>query len=536
MAFDPDVYLSEAGFDPDVFLEPLKRPKIPKKPTPVDYGQALVSGANILAPSIMGLPVDTARALANLGVAGYGIARKEIGEALGEEGYIPPEPLPSMPGGSEWMKEKMAAGTQALGGGDPFALADPSDPTQQKLQMAGGILGAGLMGPATGLKQVAANVARMGVPTAGALGMQEAFPDQPLAPMVGMMAAPASIAGIKAALPKGVQASKAFIKAHQLGYKIPPAMAKPSLKQSMVEGFGGTTPVSQKASIYNQKITNDLVKRDIGYPKDAPLTVEGLGAVRAQAGRAYDAASKAGTLITDATYVKALNRIAKKGTALSREFPKLAKKDVVKLTEDFSGKKLMSSEATVEAIKQLRADSSAGYTSMDPATKAMAKAQGKVADTLDGLLSRNLSKTAPEIVPALKDARVKIAKTYTVQKVLKGEDVNAVALGNILTKGKPMSGLMMDVAKFGQKFPKAAQVNVPQYTTIRPMDYAMGMGGAMVSPGYASLMAARPTARSLMLSKPYQGMLAKQPGAGMTAIPKEAQYGAMATMLEQLQK
>jgi len=473
--------------------------------------------------------------LANLGIAGYGVARKEIGEALGEEGYIPPEPLPPMPGGTEWMKEKMAAGTQALGGGDPFALADPSDPTQQRLQMAGGVLGAGLMAPAAGVKQMAANVARMAPPAAGAVGMQAAFPEQPLAPMVGMMT-PAGISAVKSALPKGVQASKEFIKAHQLGYKVPPAMAKPELKQSLIEGFGGTTPTSQKASIHNQQITNNLVKRDIGYPKDAPLTVEGLDAVRAQAGLAYNRASKAGTLITDASYTKALNKITKRGTAIAKEFPNLNKKDVTRMVEGFSDKKLVSSEATVEAIKQLRADSNAGYISLDPATKAMAKAQGKMADALDGLLSRNLSKTAPEIVPALKDARIKIAKTYTVQKALKGEDINAVALGNILTKGKPMSGLMRDVAKFGQKFPKAAQVNVPQYTTIRPMDYAMGMGGAMVDPMYAALLGARPAARSLMMSKPYQGMLARQPGAGLMQIPKEAQAGAMATMLEQIQK
>ena len=428
--------------------------------------QAVISGANTLLPALAGMPVDFARTIANIGTAAYGVGRKEIGELLGEEGYIPPEPLPPMPGGSEWMKEKMTAGTQAVGGGDPFAMADPSDPTQQKLHLAGSVLGAGLMAPAAGVKQAAANVARMGVPAAGAVGMQTAFPEQPLAPLVGMMGAPAGLAAIKSkAAP-----TRAFLKAHKLGYKVPPALAKPSLKQNIVEGFGGTTPVSQKASLANQKITNELVRKDLGYPKDVPLSREGLAAMRAEAGSAYDHASKAGTLITDKTYTSNLNAIAQKGTALAKEFPELAKKDVTKMVEGFAGKKLVSSEAAVEAIKQLRADSSAGYTSLDPATKAMAKAQGKMADALDGLLYRNLSKTQPEIAPALKAARVKIAKTYTIEKALKGENVDAVALGRELKKGKPLSGGIKSAAEFGEVFPKAAKSDLPQYTTVSPMD------------------------------------------------------------------
>jgi len=502
------------------------------EPTAADYGQALVSGANILAPSLAGLPVDTARALANLGIAGYGVARKEIGEALGEEGYIPPEPLPPMPGGSEWMREKMTAGTQALGGGDPFALADPTDPTQQKLQMAGGIFGAGLMAPAAGVKQAAANIARMGVPAAGAVGMQAAFPEQPLAPMVGMMGAPAGLAAIKS---KGVAPTKAFLKAHKLGYKVPPALARPSLKQNIVEGFGGTTPVSQKASLANQKITNELVKKDLGYPKDVALSREGLASMRAEAGMAYENAKVIGAFKADTPYTKALGNIAKRGSAMARDFPQAVRKDISEMVQGYAKKK-MSAEGTIDAVRQLRAESNAGYGSSDPAIAGMAKAKGKVANALETLMERQAAKTHPELVPDLRAARQKIAKTYTIEKALKGENVDAVALGRELKKGKPLSGGIKAAAEFGEVFPKAAKSDLPQYTTVRPMDYAMGIGGAMVDPVYASLMAARPAARSLMLSKPYQGMLARQPGTGLMQIPKEAQAGAMATMLEQLQK
>jgi len=527
MAFDPDAYLAES-FDPSAFLG--AEEERPKEPTAADYGQALVSGAASLAPSIMGLPVDTARALANLGVAGYGVARKEIGEALGEEGYIPPEPLPPMPGGSEFMKEWLTGETRALGGGDPFALADPTDPTQQKLQMAGGILGAGLMAPAAGVKQAAANIARMGVPAAGAVGMQAAFPEQPLAPMVGMMGAPAGLAAIRSkAAP-----TRSFLKAHKLGYKVPPALAKPSLKQNIIEGFGGTTPVSQKASLANQKITNELVRKDLGYPKDVPLSREGLAAMRAEAGGAYENAKVIGTFKADTRYIKALGNIAKRGSAMARDFPQAVRKDVNDMVKTYS-KKQMSAEGTIDAVRQLRAESNAGYGSTDPAISGMAKAKGKVAGALETLMERQAAKTHPKLVPELREARQKIAKTYTVEKALKGENVDAVVLGRELKKGKPLSGGIKAAAEFGEVFPKAAKSDLPQYTTVRPMDYAMGIGGAMVDPVYASLMAARPAARSLMLSKPYQKMLAR-PQRGLMQLPREPLATEMAIMAEEAQR
>lgn len=491
-----------------------------------DYGQALISGANVLAPSIAGLPVDTARALANLGIAGYGVARKEIGEALGEEGYIPPEPLPPQPGGSEWMREKMTAGTQALGGGDPFAMADPSDPTQQKLQLAGSVLGAGLMAPAAGVKQAALNVARMGVPAAGAVGMQAAFPEEPLAPMVGMMAAPGGIAAIKAGKQKiapKVEATKAFIKAHKLGYKVPPALAKPTKTQQFVEGgVAGSAVTRQKASVHNQKVTNDLIKKDIGYSKDMPLTPEGLNAIRQQAGKAYDNVKVIGTFKADPSYVKSLDNIAKQGSALAKDFPQAVRKDISKMVNAYS-KKQMSAEGTVEAVKQLRAESNAGFRSQDPAIVGMAKAKGKVANALESLMERQAAQTHPNLVPELKAARQKIAKTYTIEKALKAENVDARILGKELDKGKPLSGLTKDVAEFGSKFKSAADPKPLQPTGFRVTDQMLSMGAAigMQNPVYLLLAGVRPAVRSLILSKPYQAMLAKpNSGAITSAIAK----------------
>jgi len=509
-----------AGLERPATQQVQQAQEIPQETPITDYGTAAVSGANVLAPALAGMPVDFARNLANLGIAGYGVARKEIGEALGEEGYIPPELLPPQPGGSEWMQEKMAAGTQAVGGGDPFAIPDPTDPTQQKLHMAGTILASGALAPSTGIKQTAANIAKMTIPAGGAIGMKEAFPAEPLAPLVGMMAAPAAVAAIgkaKTAIIPKVDATKAFLKAHKLGYKVPPALAKPTKTQQMVEGgIAGSAVTRQKASIHNQQVTNELIKKDIGYPKEVPFSRDGLASIRSEAGKIYEQAKGVGTFKTDASFMKDINKIANQGSALAKEFPGMVKQDVVNLAKTFN-KKQISSEALVEAVKQLRADSSAGFRSQDPATLALAKANGKMANALEGLMERSIKVSQPDLLPALKAARQKIAKTYQIEKVLKGENVDAVTMGRELNKGKPMSGAMKDVAEFGQNFKGAAMTDVPQPTGYRITDTLLGIGGAAATqnPMYLALAGARPAVRSVILSKPYQAMLARPNGGAI---------------------
>ncbi len=561
MSFDPDAYIAgkqspeQGAFDPDAYIasgesQPIQAaPQEPQAATAADYGQALVSGANVLAPSLAGMPVDFARNVANLGIGAYGVGRKEIGEMFGEKGYIPPEPLPPQVGGSEWMKEKMAAGTQAAGGGDPFAMADPSDPAQQKLHLAGSVLGAGLMAPATGPAQMAANVARMGVPAAGAVGMQEAFPEEPLAPLVGMMAAPGGVAALKVGKQKvapKIEASKAYIKAHKLGYKVPPALAKPTKTQQIAEGaIAGSAVTRQKASIHNQKITNDLIKKDIGYSKDMPLSQEGLAAIRAESGKVYNQAKTAGTFKTDTAFMKDVSKISNQGSALAKEFPGMVKQDVVNLAKTFN-KKQISSEALVEAVKQLRADSAAGFRSQDPATLALAKANGKMANALEGLMERSIATSQPQLLPALKAARQRIAKTYTIEKALKNENVDARILGKELDKGKPLSGLTKDVAEFGSRFKKAADPETPQPTGYRVTDTLLSTGAAigMQNPVYLLLAGVRPAVRSLILSKPYQAMLTKPDSGAITnavvkamKLPERESIAALnAIMAEDAQK
>lgn len=148
-----------------------------------------VRGVNTLFPAIAGLPVDTATNLINLGIAGYGVVTGD-----------PPDLLPQQIGGSEWIKEKIEGGL----GERVFTPPDPTDPTQQNIHMASGILAAGALAPTTGIKQTFGNVARMTPAAAGAIIGKETS-DDPLAPMAGMMVgalAPGAVGAIRSRVPK----------------------------------------------------------------------------------------------------------------------------------------------------------------------------------------------------------------------------------------------------------------------------------------------------------------------------------------------
>ena len=135
-----------------------------------DYGQAAIAGANRLAPSLLGMAVDTGVNVRNLGAAGYGYLKNKLTGSTDTPEMIDPS---TQFGGSASFQRGMTNVTQGAGGGDPFALQDPNDRTQQNIAMGGTILASGMINPASGVKQVVGNVGKMGVPAAGAIAGRE---------------------------------------------------------------------------------------------------------------------------------------------------------------------------------------------------------------------------------------------------------------------------------------------------------------------------------------------------------------------------
>jgi hypothetical protein len=154
-----------------------------------------------------------------------------------------------------------------------------------------------------------------------------------------------------------------------------------------------------------------------------------------------------------------------------------------------------------------------------------------------------------DLVPALRDARQLIAKTYTVEKAMNQTtgSVDAGKLAARLKQGKPMSDELKEVAQFAQAFPKAVKTpeSLGGFVSNRKADLALATGTGIASLiggqdkyttgglTLASLLA-RPGARKLILSKPVQNSLTRQasePGVIRQALPSKEETKQLAKML-----
>jgi len=344
--------------------------------------------------------------------------------------------------------------------------------------------------------------------------------------------AKANFAGTQLASSQRMGAAQA---AADAGYVIPPADLMPGKITEALSGLSGKIKTAQVASQRNQLVTNDMARRAVGLPEGAPITADALAAIRANAGRSYDAVRGAGTITADKQYSSALDELAGTYKNVMPEFPGLARSDVPAFMVGLKKDNFDASTA-VDAIRLLRSRADQAYRTGD---SEMGKAAKSAAAELEALIERNLAAkdlaqsaignasgklTAPGSAPAstladFRDARQLMAKTYTLQKALNPEtgDVSAQVLARELAKGKPLSGELAQVAETAIAFPKSMQALKEAPKATSPLDWLgaiMATGG--VGPVGALTLGARPVARSLLLSPAYQrAALAQSQGPGL---------------------
>lgn len=334
---------------------------------------------------------------------------------------------------------------------------------------------------------------------------------------------------------KNAPADEAITGARDAGYTLPPTQANPSVWNKIVEGFGGKIKTAQDASLKNQPVTNSLVKQGLGLPEDAPLNAKTLADVRKEAGQAYERVRSSGAVTTDPVYSKALDSIAAPFERAAADFPDAARKDVIDTIKAHQRDSFDAGSA-VEQISSLREKADAAYAGKD---KKAGKAYKDVAAAMEEQLGRHLEQSgaAPETLAEFRDARQRIAKTYTVEKNLdQSGNVDAKGLARDLKKGRPLSGELKTAAEFGSNFPKAAQMpekvaGVP----MSPLDHGFAVTSALggLASGHPSLAIAgalpyaRPLLRKLMTSKGYQDTFVNAPQYGPSAMSKLQQLQAM---------
>ena len=309
---------------------------------------------------------------------------------------------------------------------------------------------------------------------------------------------------------------KAAEEAADSGFVIPPTLAKPTLKNRLMEGLAGKVSVAQNASMRNQTVTNQLAAKEIGLPADATITPQVLKEIRDNAGQAYKAVAS--------LPVKPAERA-------QPMFNKPASPEI-------------NPAQMVEDLKQARNDAQAWFraynrsASPDDLTKAKA-AEGLSKRLESGLESYASSLGQSDLLQGLRNARTLIAKTYSVERALNPTtgSVDAQTLAKLAKKGVLTGGLKAS-ADLATAFPKAAQPvermgSLPQ---LSPLDWAAAgtMGAATgFSPVAATGLVARPLARAAALSGPVQRGLAQAaqdsgPRLGFSAADRLANLDGLA--------
>lgn len=300
--------------------------------------------------------------------------------------------------------------------------------------------------------------------------------------------------------------------ARDMGYVIPPTQANAAggtgFVNKTLEGLAGKLSTAQKASVKNQPITNQAIAKDLGLPLDEPISIEALKKVRAIAGQAYDEVKQLGTIIPDQKYFTELDNIIASTRSAANSFPGLKNSKLEDIVTALKQPKFDAGDA-VEAIRGLR-DEVGGFFARGE--KTVGRAYSGAVDALENMIERAAAASGkPELLKNYIAARTTIAKTYTVEKALNETtgNVSAVKLAARLASGKPMSGEIEKVAQFAQAHPEAAKTLTSSIPGSSPLDWVAGLGSnALWGPaGTAVTLGARPLARNIILSRPYQRLM-----------------------------
>lgn len=310
---------------------------------------------------------------------------------------------------------------------------------------------------------------------------------------VGLNAIPSMFPGgsaTKAVPLKDVVKMGTLADARALGLNVPPSAVGSGAVERGIESLGGKADIAREMSSRNREAIQIAARRAAGVPENVPLTPEALAAARIPFYKPYEEISKVSTRAREA-----LTRLRQ------------AREDAKGYWREFNQQGTMASKKEAQ-----RLDSQA--------------------EAYEKLIDREAIKAGrPDLLPALKQARVSLAKNADVERAMipgSGE-IDARAIGRTLKRrGEAgMTDELQTIGKFAQNFPdfvqpKAAATDV---SALKPYAALLaGAGGYGVSEHYSgspygavlgALPFISPAARSLALSKAMQsGALAPGASAG----------------------
>lgn len=274
-----------------------------------------------------------------------------------------------------------------------------------------------------------------------------------------------------------------------------------------LETLSGKFKSEELFSSKNQNIGNNLTRKYLGLQETTPLNAETLDTLRDLQSPAYEAVRGTGMIDLGnknplASFVGKVNSTQGGRSALFGE-----------VKPQYS----IDASDAVEQIRLLRSDGNDYYRSgtdiqkPNPKLKALGQKYINEANKLEGILESHVNKIGqPELIDNFRNARKEIAKTYSVEKALIGENlIDYRKVGKMIDKKQPITGELALAGKFAKEFPRVNKPIAYEPTAFTLPDvFASGIGLGVDAltgvPFTSALPAARVGSRYLMESKPYQ--------------------------------
>jgi hypothetical protein len=507
------------------FFDQFDAPPEPPPATARERAQAAASGVNRgVLVNTLGLPVKTVLDVVDLGKAAVGTAKR----AFGADVEAMPELIDraKVPGSPEWLAGKI----EAAGGGRMVAPDRPDDPASRYLHAGGQGVAAGMIAPQNAPQALASAAMGAGGAVAGE-GAAQAGADPatqilaasvlPAATAAAAMRARAQVAGAPARDARAAQVGPLARELQDAGYVFPPAQTNPSALNKTLSGISGKAATEQEASLRNQPLTNQLARTAVG--ETGPLlTPEGLAQIRKDAAKDYDAVKSAPQpFAITPDYVRTLvdlnNRYVQRlgGGGGQAPMESLRLPQVERLLQD-AARPEFSPTSAVELMKRLRRDADDHFRN---GNSEQAHYEKGLANALEDVIGDNLAQQGqPDLLAKFRDARARIAKAHTVEDALNAStgDVDARKLHAALQRGAPLTDELLTAARAGGFAPLSARPfnQTPPGPTALDTGIAVAGLATGIHPGFMAgvmLPHARAAARNLVLSQPYQRLLARAP-------------------------
>jgi hypothetical protein len=180
--------------------------------------------------------------------------------------------------------------------------------------------------------------------------------------MVPSFPVPGAKAPAEFVSPKDLQVQRlaaGLKQAQDKGYVVPPSTTNPTLINKTLETIGGKEATQNQARVINQTARNAGAAQDLGLTAET-LTPDAVGAVKAEAGKAFEAARSIPRFSADPQYGQDLDSVLSSNRGANADFPGASNPDVEKIVETYRQPSFTGNSA-VSAIKLLREKASDAY-------------------------------------------------------------------------------------------------------------------------------------------------------------------------------